>query len=486
MAIEITQFAKVNISVSPTGVQSGNFGILGFLTKASDLVLNPIPESERGRSYTSIESVAEDWAVNSETYLAAQAFYSQTPTPTDFVVLINYDSTTSAALEGGNHSDLATLQSTSQTDLSVDVDGVVTVVPAIDLSTAVDLPAVAAILQTSIRTASAGLMDVVYDGTAFIMTSELSGAVSLIGFASGGLAGHLGWTQDKAVISIGLEVETPVASLAAVKSAGIDFVGLVTTQWMRDVLTGAIGENVTDIALWCETNKKIFCNTSNDLNILKAASTGDVASMLMLGSYRFTMTTFSRYNNLYPSATAFGRVASVNFAAVNSTITLNLKQMPGVTAEDLSPSEFAVLRSKNASAVVRIGKSVNAFTDSRMASGSWLDTTHGLLWLENRVETDMFNLLYQSSTKVPYTQTGINITRAQLERSLDAAVRNGLAAPGFLPDGTYLPEGYRVISLALGDVPAADKSNRTFKGHSFDMVGSGAMHELIISGSFSE
>ena len=32
MAIEISEFAQVSISVSPTGVASGNFGILGFLT----------------------------------------------------------------------------------------------------------------------------------------------------------------------------------------------------------------------------------------------------------------------------------------------------------------------------------------------------------------------------------------------------------------------------------------------------------------------
>ena len=32
MAIEITEFANVTISVSPTGVAGGNFGILGFLT----------------------------------------------------------------------------------------------------------------------------------------------------------------------------------------------------------------------------------------------------------------------------------------------------------------------------------------------------------------------------------------------------------------------------------------------------------------------
>ena len=201
---------------------------------------------------------------------------------------------------------------------------------------------------------------------------------------------------------------------------------------------------------------------------------------------RFTLSTFSKNKSQYPSAAVFGRAASVNFSGINTTITLNLKQIPTITAEDLTPGEFAVLKSKRGSAVVKIGSTVNAYSDSRMASGSWLDTTHGLLWLENRCEVDMFNLLYQSATKVPFTQSGINTTVATLERSLQAAVRNGLAGAGFLPDGTFLPEGFIVYSVALGDVPSSDKGNRLYAGLSFDIVGAGALHEVVVSGNFAE
>ena len=63
MAIEITEFANVSISVSPTGVSAGNFGILGFLTSDSDLNIagKGILPAERARSYTSLASVSSDW-----------------------------------------------------------------------------------------------------------------------------------------------------------------------------------------------------------------------------------------------------------------------------------------------------------------------------------------------------------------------------------------------------------------------------------------
>ena len=89
MAIEITEFANVTISVSPTGVAGGNFGILGFLTTDADVNENsiyPIGSAERSRAYTGIAGVLSDWDAITEVAKAATAFYAATPTPTDFVV----------------------------------------------------------------------------------------------------------------------------------------------------------------------------------------------------------------------------------------------------------------------------------------------------------------------------------------------------------------------------------------------------------------
>ena len=485
MAIEITEFADVSISVSPVGVQGGNFGILGFLTLFSDTATNPISPAERARAYTSLASVAGDWPADSEVMKAATAFYSQTPTPTDFVVLMNYDTAQPAAVIGGGHDTLTELVAITTGTFDITVDGTDYALTSIDLSSAPDLDIVAVIVEAALQVAGS-TATIEYGAYGFEVVSGTTGVTSTISAVTGTLADPLGLTSYQASIGNGIDAETPVDSLAAIAVAGIDYVGLVTHKDLRDVLSGLTGETTLEIAQACEGYKKIFCNTSNDLSILNSAIDTDMATTLKNNTLRFTLTTFSKNYNQYPSASVFGRAASVNFSGIGSTITLNLKQMPGVTAEDLTPAEFGVLRSKNASAVVRIGKSVNAYTDSRMASGSWLDTTHGLMWLENRCEVDLFNLLYQTTTKIPYTQTGINITVAVLDRSLQAAVRNGLAGPGFLPDGTYLPEGYVIESVALADVAAGDKGNRLYAGLSFKMVGAGALHDVVVSGSFSE
>ncbi len=485
MTIETTEFANVSIAVSPTGVSSGNFGILGFLTKVSDDSITSILPAERGRAYKGLSFVGIDWNTASEVYKAATAFYAQTPTPTDFTVLMNYDVAQSAALVGGSHGTIAQLQAITTGTLTLTVDNVAVSLTNQDLSGAADFAAVAVIIQAAVD-AVVGGATCEYGAYGFILRGNNTGGTGNTTFCTGTLASLLGFAQHQGKISQGVAVETPIDSLAATLTQGIKFVGLDYHKDWRDQTGNADNEDTIDIANWCEAAKKIHMHTSNSLVSLTSLITTDTISQMKAATLRHTLSSFSKNTELYPGSGVFGRVASVNFSGIGTTMTMNLKQLPGITAEDLNPAEYAALTGKYGSAVVKIGSEVNAYVNSRMASGSWLDTTHGLLWLENRIEVDMFNFIYQDPDKVPYTQTGLNMTEEVLERSLQAAVRNGLSAPGYLADGTYLPEGYRIKAVLLGDVASADKSGRIYKGLSFDMVGAGALHQVEVSGTFAE
>lgn len=482
MAIDIQQFTSANISVSPTGVSGGNFGILGFLTNE----LGVIDPAERTRAYTNIAGVGGDWAIDSQVYKAATAFYSQTPSPRDFKVLMCFETAQAAVLTGGGHDEFATLVSITNGTLDITIDGTAIALTSLDFSGVSSADDVASVIDTALTGGTC-----THNGMQYQVKSATTGVTSTISFATSGdtvdLADKLGLAQYQGRLGQGLAPETPVQALANVVALGVEFIGLVTHKKYRDVVPAATdGSSTPEIADWAEANKKIFCNTTNVLVALDSQTKTDIATILKDKTLRYSLTTFSKNSNEYPSASVFGRAASVNFEGIATTITLNLKLMPTITVEDLTPNEFAALRGKNASAVVRIGKTVNAYTDSRMAGGSWLDTTHGLLWLENRISTDMFNLLYQSTTKIPYTQAGLNLARAVLERSLEAAVRNGLAAPGYLPDLSYLDLGWSTSAVALADVPAGDKSNRIYRGLSFKMIGAGALHEVHVTGEFAE
>jgi len=482
MAIDISNFAKVSISVSPAGVSSGNFGILGFLTNEE----GKISTAERSRSYKGLKAVLADWPATTEVGKAAKAFFAIKPTPTDFVVHMCFETAQAAVLTGGGHKALEELIAIDAGNLKITTDKGTATIDDLDFTTVSSssgLAGIATALATAINTKVSNSVTVTHTGHGFQIKSATVGTASTITFAEGDAAEALGLEQHQGKLNAGIAAETPVTALGIITTNGTAYTGLVTHKKYRDVITGAAGTTTLEIGQFASANKKIFCNTTNSLAALSSVITTDTGSKMKAASLD-VLTTFSKNKSQYPSAAVFGRAASVNFSGVNTTITLNLKQLAGITAEDLTTSEFATLKAKRISVVAQIGNSVSAYTDSRLASGIWFDSAHGLLWAENRIETDMFNLLYQSATSVPYTQAGLNSAEAKLEESLQAAVRNGLVAPGYLPDGTYLPTGYQITAIPLAKVPSSDKGARTYAGLTFVMIGAGALHEIAIYGSF--
>lgn len=476
MSIEIRDFTRFDIAVSPAGASSGDFGILGFLT--TEDVLSP---AIRSKAYTSLTEIGADFATSTEVYKAATAFYGQTPQPRDFVVLTQYTAAQPAQLVLPAL-DLDAVLAISSGELTITVDGVEKALTGLDFSSGSTLADVASVLDTALTGAKAAVVT-----GSVVISSDTTGTGSTMTFGTGADSEALGAQQHQAVLlATGLAAETPVAALAANVALGAEFVGLDIHKDLRDNVGSTDGERTLDIASWANASKKIFGNTSNNLGVLNPLITTDTFSVTKNAALGYTLNTFSKNANLYPSSAVFGRAASVNFSGTNTTITVNLKQMAGVVAEDLSSAEFTALKDKNGSAVVQIGKDIVAYTNGKMANGSWLDSVHGRLWLENRCEVDMFNFIYTDPDKVPFTQEGLNQAEATLERSLLAAKRNGLIGSGYLSDGTYLPLGYRITAVPIADVPTSDKGNRLYAGLSFDVVGAGALHEVIGSGNFVE
>ena len=178
-----------------------------------------------------------------------------------------------------------------------------------------------------------------------------------------------------------------------------------------------------------------------------------------------------------------GRAFTVNFNQPNSTITLKFKQAPGITVENLTQSHKVVLDSKRANAIITVGAS-DMFAESFMASGVFFDEVHGIDWLENAVQTNVFGYLSTRPTKVPYTDKGISAIKQQVTKALDEAVLNGLIAPGETIDGEFLGTGYKIITIPAADINQSDVDARKYPGLSFVVLGAGAIHSVQINGVF--
>ncbi len=103
-----------------------------------------------------------------------------------------------------------------------------------------------------------------------------------------------------------------------------------------------------------------------------------------------------------------------------------------------------------------------------MAGDAYLDEIHGLDWFQNQIQTDQFNVLFTTPTKVLQTDAGVNQLTNAANGSCDDAVFNGLVAPGqwngppvgALQTGQYLKTGYYVFTPSISTQSQADRDAR--------------------------
>lgn len=212
---------------------------------------------------------------------------------------------------------------------------------------------------------------------------------------------------------------------------------------------------------------RILAITVSDPQTFDAASTTDLASRLKAAKYARTFVQYSTSSN-YAALSAFSRAFTVNFNGSNTTITLKFKQEPGITYEALTVNQAAALDSKNCNVFVYYQNDTAILQQGVMANGDFFDERHGLDWLQNYVQTNLFNMLYTSTSKVPQTDAGVTRLLANVEQSMDQGVTNGLIAPGIwsggpvgqLASGETLTKGYYVYAQPLAEQAQADREAR--------------------------
>ena len=80
----------------------------------------------------------------------------------------------------------------------------------------------------------------------------------------------------------------------------------------------------------------------------------------------------------------------------------------------------------------------------------------GLDWLANRIQNDLYNILYQSP-KIPQTDPGVHVLVTGCDGALSQGVINGLIAPGrwnapgfgLLTEGALLSSGWYTYAASV-------------------------------------
>ncbi|MEB6632730.1 DUF3383 domain-containing protein [Kluyvera cryocrescens] len=467
--LSVQRVVRVQVTLAVRAATGRNFGALLILGNS-----NVITAPEVMRLYQSIEGVANDFGTTSEEYKAANLYFQQSPQPRDLYIgkmvktpIPATSGTLTGAQLNANEQRVENFSAVTDGALSISIDGTDKAITAIDLSAVTSLAEVATAVTAKLTGAVVSWNAVT---SHFVVTSSSTGATSVVGIPTAvstgtdlaPLMGIDSGSHPVSVPGIPAAAGSPLPSVTTALRYSADWYGLVIADpTMTD-------ENHLDVAalIGSASDSRIYGVTTADAKVLSATDATDIASKMKAAGYARA---FCQYSQVaYAAASAFGRAFTVNFLGNNTTITLKFKQEPGITAETVSDDQADALKAKNCNVFVNYSNDTAIIQEGVMSNGDFFDERHGLDWLQNYVQNNLWNLLYTSTTKIPQTEAGVTRLVTNIEQSMDQSVNNGLAAPGVwnggdigqLTAGDTLTKGYYVYANSLSAQAQADREAR--------------------------
>ena len=495
----------ISVTLLPEGVAAArdNMNVVAIMTSQQS---GPLSTANRYELYSDIASVATDFGTDSDMYAHATAFFGTTPNPTNAegVLVAGYwrgasesVAATAAVLTGAQLTETTVidqLQAISDGTLDIDVDGTTVSVTALDLQGVTTLAEVATLLDNEVTGITGATVTVSTDNR-IVVTSDTTGVLSLMTVASDpgtgtyvgtllGIGTGTGATTVQGAAAEVLTAETQLAAATALKAL-VNFKGL-------SIIDADTDENRLLMAAWAQANSVLVYEVfSGAVYLTTAVATNVVWEIKLAGHTNYRML-YSAANNRKMASTYMARAHVVNFNAEKSALTMHLKAL-SVAAEDYSQSVITAAKTVGLDIYTTIKDVPKVLTSG---ANDFMDNRYNLIAFIDAVQTDMFNLLSLTATKIPQTQSGVNQLIDQGEKTTRGFVRAGVFAPGTWssPDffGDYdtftrniSANGFYWIAGSLADQPQADRAARKSPVLQAAVKNAGAIHSANIIINFN-
>jgi len=495
--LSLSDVVNVTVNLSPLAAAYRNFGAT-LLLGDSDV----IDTNERIRQYSEMVQVGEDFSSTSPEFLAAEIFFSQEPENSILYIGRWASTPTHGELHGAILPPVQQIMSNftgiSNGSMHVVINGTGHDITGLDFTGALNLNGVASVLQTGVAAAVSG-STVKWDleQERFTITSPTTGVASTVGYATA--VSPPAGTDVSGIFGFTNTVNTPAPIVGVLAESLVDCLQTlvdISSKWYA-VLVAATNApadaDYLNAAAYIEAagsafNSRILGITTQETGTLDDTIQADLASELKAGGYNRTFIQYSSTNQ-YAAFSLWARQSTVNYEANNTTITLKFKQEPGVVAEYLTETWAQTLKDKNCNVFVEYQNDTAIIQEGVMSGGYYIDERVGADWFQNRIQTDVYNLLYQSPTKIPQTDAGTHQIVNTINKSCDAAVNNGWVAPGVwnvagfgqLNQGDTLTLGYYVYAPLVATQAPADREQRKSVPIQVAAKLAGAIHSVNVA-----
>lgn len=496
--------ASLNNVVTATLLPEGrslardNMNVVAVMTSQ----VGKLNSANRYEAYSQIESVATDFGTASDVYQHATAFFGTTPNAVNAggLFIVGYwrgadedTDATAGVVKGAQLNEVDVINELQKIDdgsLNITVDGGTEQnVTGIDFRTVIEMSDVVTLLNAEITGAT-----VTYENLALVITSDTTGASSVVTLltdnGTGTFVGELlnlsagtGAVKTDGVASGTLSAETKVDAVTALK-ADVNFKGFVFIDKPTDVEAKALAQ-------WCQANSvlsyDVFSQSTN-LNIDVTNPVWDI-KLSNLTNYRCL---YSKAGNRRFATAYMARMHTVNFNAENSALTMNLKELP-VSAEEYTQTEITKAQNVGLD-IYTTFKRVPKILSS--GANDFVDNRYNLIAYIDAVQTDTFNLLGTTATKIPQTRRGVNQVVDSVEKTTRGFVRAGVFGEGewSSPDtfgdlDTFKRNirefGFYVLAGSLADQPQSERAQRKSPAIQVAVKNAGAIHKVDVIINFN-
>lgn len=275
--------------------------------------------------------------------------------------------------------------------------------------------------------------------------------------------------------NLSIELAEPTEEIAdtmsAIMASDSDFYGIVLASRDKD--------DIMAMAEWVEAQTKLFGTSTSEPGAKDSETNTDLLSMLKAKNY---YRTFAFYHELADSEYLEAGVMARCFAIEPGGETWANKVLSGLTADNLTKTEYLAITNKNGNTFETFrNKSITQ--NGKVAGDEWIDVIRFRDWLQEEITVNVFNLLINSD-KVPYTDAGIALVENQIRQALLLGQRRGGIAPTEYDEDNNENLGFTIEMPLAANIPANTKAQRLLENVNFTARLAGAIHVVEITGSF--
>lgn len=444
---QIDNIVQVFISRQTAQVSIESFDIPLLLVEMTDA---DTEFTDRVRTYTSLQGVADDLGVNHAGYRMAQSLLGGDIRPTTFKIgkvnkQVGSVESYSQALQEVMDFDNTWYAAFTQSHVDSDI---------MDMSRTIQAMRKIYLTSTSSQLAYTQTQSVVYTST---VQFDLDG-VAEDDVISVVIAGE----RYQSI----LDDEGEWSAFTYVGTGSGTFGGTFTL----DDLTGLLTITNPSVAFTVTSARQVFSEVTIPVPAVDISATDpvgmDIGQRLKFMGMDRTVVMFSNTADSEWPELAW---AGTQLPEVPGSNTWEYKALAGTTVSNLTDSQISILESRGYNYYINV-KGVNITRRGKVAEGEWLDSVILVDWLYARIQEAIFNRLVNSK-KIPFTNVGATIIENEIRGVLAQAVTNG----GI--------DTYTVQSPLVLNIPQTQRAARVMGDFTFQARLAGAVSIVVVRGT---